>query len=377
MRIALITPGFSASEQDWCIPALLHLVRNLVPEHEVEIFALRYPHHNRTYQISGARVHAFGGAAAAGMQRLPLLNRVLTKIIAQGRTRPFDVIHALWADEPGFLAVLAGHILGARTVVSLMGGELIDLQGIGYGGGRSLLNRLFVAIALRYAASVTVGSQYLMRIAERYVAPAHLAAVPLGVDTKLFTPQGQPAPKIAASKGFHILHVGAFAPVKDHAMLLRAIASVIEHKPSARLHLVGEGALREELSRIVAALRLEQHVTFHGAVAHHELPAYYRAADLCALCSHYESQGLVVLEAAACARPVIGTAVGILPELQPPEQIVPVGDDRALAEALLRLMSTPHHRIALGLAARKQIEAYYTTQHTVKALVSLYTLWQV
>ena len=61
MRLALITPGFSAGDDDWCIPALLDLVRAISHEHDVEVFALRYPPVVGSYEVGGARVHAIGG----------------------------------------------------------------------------------------------------------------------------------------------------------------------------------------------------------------------------------------------------------------------------------------------------------------------------
>jgi len=66
-HIAIITPGFSASEQDWCIPALLDLVRKLSESCQVHVFTLRYPHFTGHYSIYGANVTAFGGAERSGI----------------------------------------------------------------------------------------------------------------------------------------------------------------------------------------------------------------------------------------------------------------------------------------------------------------------
>jgi len=62
MRIALIVPGFSADEQDWCIPALRNLASELARTDEVVVIALRYPHQAARYTAFGARVIAIGGA---------------------------------------------------------------------------------------------------------------------------------------------------------------------------------------------------------------------------------------------------------------------------------------------------------------------------
>lgn len=189
MRIALLTPGFSADESDWCIPALLDLVRVLTRERDVHVFTLRYPYRRAVYPVYGATVHALGGATAGGLRRLPLLARALAAIARQHRRAPFDVLHGLWADEPGFLAVLAGRLLGAPTVVSLLGGELVGFADIDYGGQLSRVNRWLTGQALRRAQRVTVGSATLHALAAGLVNADRLATLPLGVDTALFTSQ--------------------------------------------------------------------------------------------------------------------------------------------------------------------------------------------
>lgn len=374
MRLGLIVPGFSASEDDWCIPALLNLVRELAQRHEVHVFTLRYPHRRGTYPVYGATVQAFGGATIAGPGRFPLLVQALVSIVNQHRRRPFDVLHGLWADEPGFLAVIAGRLLGVPAVVSLLGGELVSLPDIGYGGQLSRVNRWLIRVALHGAAYVTVGSSYLCRLAHPYVIPQRLRLVPLGVDTEMFRPAPKPINPTRLLEGeVKLLHVASLVPVKDQETLLQAFSHIAgEESTRVHLHIVGDGLLRRDLERLAASLGLAKHVTFHGAVPHEQMPVYYRAADLCVLSSRYESQGMVILEAGACARTIVGTAVGLLPDLVPAAQVVPVGDAQALGDALLPLVRDVGQRIEMGQAARAQVEAGYSLSHTVDVLSTLY-----
>lgn len=371
MRIALITPGFSASESDWCIPVLLGLARHLARDSDVHVFTLRYPHQPGSYMVYGAQVHALGGAARAGAARGPLLARGLAQVIAHGRKQQFDVVHGLWADEPGFLAVAAGRALGAPSVVSLMGGELARLPEAGYGGQLSRANRWLMAAALRYASCVTVGSTFLRRMAQHHVPDSRMATLPLGVDADLFHSEIMSAPSVLARGKFKLLHVASLVPVKDQAMLLRALARVVAQEPGAHLHIVGTGRLQADLERQAAALGIGEHVTWHGALPHERLPECYRSADLCVLTSFYESQGMVTLEAAACGRATVGTQVGFLPDLLP-ELTVPVGDDQALAGAIVGLLRDQARRDRLGADAGAQVQARYTLPRTVDTLIALY-----
>lgn len=367
----MITPGFSSSEQDWCIPATLDLVRELASRHDVHVFALRYPERRAHYRVYGAAVTALGGAGAAGLTRLPLFARTIAALAAQHRRRRLDLLQAFFADEPGFLAVAGGRLLGVPAIVSLRAGELAALPDLPY-GGLLTRGRWLTRWALRGAHRVTVGSRYLARMAAPHVPPGRLSLAPLGVDTSLFRPLPPPDPSPLGAGEFRLLCVASLGPVKDHGMLLRAMARVLAQAPGVHLHLVGGGGLRPALEAEACSRGIRSSVSFHGSVRHELLPAYYSAADLCVLASRHESQGMVVLEAAACGRATVGTAVGILPELMPPSCVVPVGDDAALAAALLELVRDPDARAAAGRAALERVRAGYTLEQRVPKLESLY-----
>lgn len=347
MRIGLITPGFSASEADWCVPALLDLVRVLAERDDVTVFALRYPHHRDSYSVHGATVHASGGAGRGGLGRVPILMRTLARVVRQGRKQPFDVLHALWAHEPGFLAVLAGKRLGTPVVVSLLGGELEDLPEIDYGGERSRANRWLVARALAGADRVTVGSQALARRAADRVEAARLRVCPLGFEPMRFN-SGVTSTSISLTGDPVLLHVASLIPVKDQRTLLAAFARVAECYAGARLHIVGEGEAEPTIRAEAARLGLDERIVLHGAVDHGELVAFYQQADLLVQSSRFESQGMAVLEAVACGCPVIGTAVGVVPELCPPELTALPGDVESLAKAMTSALedSPSRHRLA-------------------------------
>ncbi len=370
MRLALVTPGFSASEDDWCIPALYDLVRELARAHDVHVFTLRYPYRQGRYPFHGATVHALGGATARGLGRLPLLGRALRAVVFAGRRERFDLVHGLWADEAGFVAVRAAALLGVPALVSLMGGELERRSDVGYGHGLSRAARWLVGHALHYADHVTVGSRFLAERAASHVDPARLSVLPLGVNLERFRPASDLQAPLAG--GIRLLHVASLLPVKDQTTLLSAFARVAQQVPAAHLHLVGEGPARPSLEAQVARDGLAQRVTFHGALPHERLPAFYRAADLCVLASRYESQGMVVLEAAACGRATVGAAVGILPEIADPDWLVAPGDVGALADCIGNHLAHAEQLPAMGSTARARVRARYGLLDRVAALGQRY-----
>jgi glycosyltransferase involved in cell wall biosynthesis len=367
MRLCLIVPGFSAAEDDWCIPALHHLVRRLAAAHEVTVLALRHPPRKDPYSFFGARVLPLAAGTRTGAWRVALLLRALATVKREHRRRPFDVIHGLWADEAGFVAIAGGRRLGVRSVVSVMGGELVGLTDIGYGVQLGGAGRWLVRHSLTGADAVTVGSEALLgRVgAVRGRRPIELA--PLGVDTSLFRPDGGRADLPGDPC---LLQVASLTPVKNQRLLLEAFAEVAAGHPEARLHLVGAGPLEAALVSRARSLGLDERVVFHGAVPHHELPPVYRAADLHVVSSRFESQGMAVLEAAACGTATVGTPVGILPELarDGAARTVPSADPGALAAALLALLEDRQQIRLLGGAAVARIREDLTVEKFVQRL---------
>ena len=360
MKVGLVVPGFSANEHDWCIPALLDFARVLAQRAEVHVFTLRWPERAGCYEVYGVKVHALGGARRLGPRVVSLWAQAAGAIAAEHRRGAFDVLHAFWVDEPGWVAAWAGRRLGVPVVLSLAGGELSRLADIGYGllllPGRKMLVRW----AMQQAGAVTAGSQYLVELARQSGLAQNVRWMPLGVDTDLFAPTDESG---AEGSQATLVSVGSLLPVKDHTLLLRVFRRVVGQEPRARLLIAGEGPLQAELAAQAAGLA----VRFLGAVNHGALPALYAQASLLVQTSRHEAQGLAVLEAAACGVPAVGTPVGVLPQVGQASQ-----GEAALAEALVGLLRDKACREALGAAARTRVLSDFELRVCVDRTVGLY-----
>lgn len=341
MKIALVVPGFSADERDWCIPALLDFVRVLARRADVHVFTLRWPERAARYEVYGASIHALGGRPRLGPRVAGLWVNALRAIAAEHRRGRFDVVHAFWVDEPGWVAAWASRWLGVPAVLSLAGGELTRLPDIGYGLQLLRGRQVLLKWALRQARVVTAGSKYLCDLARQQGVTAPIRLAPLGVDTDFFAPALANAPPPPT-----ILSVGSLVPVKDHALLLRAFRRVAGQLPAAQLLVAGEGPLAADLAAQASGLP----VRFLGAVDHGALPRVYGQAALLVQTSRHEAQGLAVLEAAACGVAPIGTPVGVLPELG---RVAATEAD--LAQVMLELLRDADCRQALAAGARARV----------------------
>lgn len=371
MRVGLLVPGFSAGPDDWCIPALRNLVGQLAADVDLHVFALRYPLRPARYEVFGARVTALGGGDARGLGSVGLWRLTASALVAEHRDRPFDVLHAFWAGEPGFVASLIGRALRIPTVVTVAGGELARLRDIGYGGLLRRAERVKTRLALRLARVVTAGSSLGLAAASPWLGArsrSRVRRIPLGVDLAMFAPaeHGTNGPA-------RLLHVASLSRVKDQATLLFAAALLRERRYSFQLDIAGSGPLLGELHSLARRLTLDSVVRWRGEIVHHELPGEYQSADVFVLSSRHEAQSMVALEAAASGVPVVGTRVGVLPELAPAAaRVAAVGDAAGLADGIAHLLQDEAGRVRSGQVAREIAVAEYGLASCAERYHNLY-----
>jgi glycosyltransferase involved in cell wall biosynthesis len=202
----------------------------------------------------------------------------------------------------------------------------------------------------------------------RIVAARKVCVVPNGIDTARFGP-GNGAAAVRQSLAIPadapvVGTVGRLSEVKRQDLLLRAFARVRSHVPAARLLLVGDGPLLADLRALASGLGLDGVVHFAGYQA--EPQSFLAAMDLFALTSRSEGMPLVVLEAWAAGLPVVASAVGGLPALIDSGRtglLFPSGDETALADALLRLLTDEPARRLLGDEGRREATSRYDIRH--------------
>ena len=141
------------------------------------------------------------------------------------------------------------------------------------------------------------------------------------------------------------LFVGRFDSMKGLDRLLEAMR-YLKHRRHLRLIIVGgDGIHTPEGQRLLGLARtfgVEDSIAFIGRIEQKDLPVYYNAADVMVMPSHYESFGLVSLEALACGIPVVATPVGVMDTIIKEGQngqLVANGDAKLLAEAIDKVTS--------------------------------------
>lgn len=221
------------------------------------------------------------------------------------------------------------------------------------------------------AATITEKDQ----LVKLYGADPHkISIVPPGVDIMHFHPMPRRLAQQKIGLDSHdwmILFVGRIEPLKGVDTLIRAMALLAHECPTwvSRLSLAiiggdpnaNENAEMERLKAMHAQLNLGDLVVFLGAKDQNTLQYYYNAAEAVVMPSHYESFGMVALEAMACGTPVIASDVGGLSHLVRDGETgfhVPSGNHLALASTLARLLQDDALRRRLGEQATYWAQNY-------------------
>jgi glycosyltransferase involved in cell wall biosynthesis len=166
--------------------------------------------------------------------------------------------------------------------------------------------------------------------------------------------------------------VGRPAPVKRVPLLIDAFVRVHPGHPEAHLVLVGDFTARQDVMAQVAGLGLSDAVRFAGTVPHETLPSYYRLCDIYAHSSAYEGFGLVLVEAAACGRPVVSTRTAGAQTIVMDGKtglLCEVDDSVDLATRMAALLDNPERARAMGMAARAYVLDRFGRERTMQAII--------
>jgi glycosyltransferase involved in cell wall biosynthesis len=183
-----------------------------------------------------------------------------------------------------------------------------------------------------------------------------------------------------------VVYVGRMMRRKDVRNVVRAVARLVARGDArVRLLLVGGETVEPdplttpeigELRRLAAELGIADRVIFTGKRQPSQLRDYYSAGDVAVTTPWYEPFGLTPLEAMACGRPVIGSAVGGITFTVADGEtgfLVPPRDPDALADRLALLLADRELRQRMGRQARQRVEREFTWPVVAERTAALYT----
>ena len=243
----------------------------------------------------------------------------------------------------------------------------------------SIRIRSRLALVYRLADRVVTSGEAVRAIVVGAGLPAgRVVSIPPGVDTRRFHP-GVSGKTVRDELGLATDQplVGLVANIrgsKGHNVFLEAAREVLTRRPDARFLVVGDGVGRAEVRRRVGDMRLEAAVTLTGF--RRDIPEVMAALDVLVLPSiRSEATSQVIPQAFAVGTPVVASTVGGSPELVRDGEtgrLVPPGDARALAAAVLELVSDPARARALGRAGQRLIADRHSLDASMALTTSVY-----
>ncbi|HWO93559.1 MAG TPA: glycosyltransferase [Dehalococcoidia bacterium] len=351
LRLCYVADAGSPHVQKWA--------GHFALEHDVHVVSFR------PGSIPRARVHVLADLPALSKARYPLEAPRLRALLEH--IEP-DLVHALHVTSYGFVAALAR---ARPLVVSAWGYDILQAP------RRTPLHAWMTRFALSQAQAITATGEALATATRRF-APAGRAVhvVPYGIDLDRFAPADDDRGKSTDEASAPIIgSVKALLPTKGFPYLIKAMPLILERHPNARLVLIGEGPERPRLDRLIASLRLENHVELPGELPNSEVPDQLRCMDVYVQPSLTESFGVSALEASACGLPVVATDVeGGRDIVRHGETglLVPPGDARALASAILRLLDDPALAKRMGEAGRRFVRERYNWPDNAARMAAIY-----
>lgn len=337
-------------DTEWFAGPLYRVACRLFPKSEHSVFLVSSLDY---FVFDWAAFRTLRRRLAAGA-RWSVLHRVTPVTLAAptwlGRLGLPTVIGPLnsgLADPPGFAAVMRQE---STWLIKIRG--LARLLDAAIGSSR------------RAARILTATQTTLMALDPRQHSRCRMMPEN-GVDLTRFCPAPWPAPP-AQGQPLRILFVGRLVPVKSLNLLLEAVARLKQMGHAVRLDVIGDGPMRNEWVALSQRLALGGEIHFHGALPLAAVAARMQAAHVFCLPSVRESGGAVLLEAMACARPVIALdyggpgeivsdEVGARLPMHNPQQVI-----IDLVDVLADILAAPEVWRRKGEAGRRQVEQRYS-----------------
>lgn len=321
------------------------------------------------YEAAGIPVHTLPMKSLLGLEAM----RQAARLIGFLRRERIDVVHShdaytsVYGTLCARLAGVPGVIASRRSWYSPhLKGRILRANRVAY----------------RFADRVVANSPSVSRLVETDagVAASRIVTIPNFLDPQAFEPipsadRRRMLDELGVPEGAFVVGIVArLSPVKDHATLLRAIASVRGQIPALHCVLVGDGPERAAIEALARSLGIADIV--HLAGERTQPPNLHGLFDVSVLCSTSEAFPNSVLEAMAASRPVVATDVGGTPDAVRQGTtglLVPPSDPSRLADALLRLYKEPALRSKLGAAGCAAARAGYSADAVIGQVEALYT----
>jgi glycosyltransferase involved in cell wall biosynthesis len=302
------------------------------------------------------------------------LSHIIKKVI---RERNIKKIFCLSWSPPGMSVLFSQMYKTLKWGVTVNGFDITD-------GLRALHTRLLLRILFNRVDLIIAPSEFLKKEIHAVGDFSKKSfVVSNGIDLKKYHPSlsGEVIrEKYDIKDKIVIMTLCRLVPIKGVDILMDSFYRISEKFSNAVLLIAGSGPQENELHEKAASMNTENRILFTGEIHHQETPFYYAACDMFVQANRVygdleEGQGITLMEAAACGKPVISTMTGGIPEVIKDNEtgfLVPPDSPDELSEKLEYLIARPDERTRLGknaaTDAAKRFDDKINTQLIMKYL---------
>lgn len=398
IKVCMPSSSYPRFRGDVFVPFIHEFAKHLIAEGcEVHVVA-PYDKGTLFYELmDGVHVHRFRYLIPPFLQRLTynggIPERLRADPIAKYQLPPYvvacalatfrvckkadsDLVHAQWGLQ-AFATSLSKKLLSKPIVTTVHGAEFFLSQRKTY---QTLLAR-----GLLNSDMILANSENTRREAEKLGVPASkVAVIHQGVDLGKLRVNEERRTRLQMMlniKGKLVMTAGRLVERKGIRYLLIAMKEVVKQHPTTKLVVVGDGPERPHLMRLTSELGIRENIVFAGFVSDQDLACLYSLTDVFVLPSIINSKGdteglgLVLLEAMAMGKPVIGSDVGGIPEVIIDKStgfIVTQKNSHALADRICVLLTDEKLAGRMGEAGKRRVIGRFTWEKVTKAVVSIY-----
>lgn len=291
--------------------SLLHIVRPLPPLSKLPVDKSRY------YEIKGKTI-------------IHRLVKVFLKAITLGKDKNVKCFVSFFAFPYGFIALFAGFVTRKPVHIGFVGSDW-------YRYGHSWYSPILNFIIQKANLFTVPGEKIKNELIAKGYSPDKIFYLPHAI------PFEKTIDKCPEDRAYDCIFVGRIIPVKRIDLILSAISIVKKTFPNISVCIIGEGPLRTDMELLSNHLNLKANISFTG---YQDNPhTFFQDSRIVLISSEWEGIPFTIIEGMAAGAVPVSTSVGAIPDVVEHEKtglLVPPGEPKPLADAIIRLLKDKH-----------------------------------
>ena len=321
---------------------------------------------SREYQEGGVRV------ISIPMRKIYWPLRSMVVFLNLLREEKYEIVH-VHSQEAGITARWLARLGGSRRIFYTP--QTVDIRKDNIKNFYILFERNLARITNRIFSVCRTDS---IRMVDWGISKDKVRVIPNGIELTQFESledQDIICRRLLLNPDYPIImQVGRLSPQKDPGMFIKGAYQILQACPDAQFVWIGEGPMFDQIQSEINAEGLQDKIHLSGRIDHaYRLMA---AADVVTLTSRWEGLPYTILEAMACSKPVVSTAVNGCPEVVLDGEtgyLVGAGDASGWADRVLHLIANPQLARCMGSAGRHRVEEEYSLPLTLSQIEQAYS----